>query len=268
MSTTVNVTVPKGWSELSQGQLRFLLSAMIAVNFDNSDTGYRSREDYSVQTSVQVQTLCFFKWAGLTLICPYGSGYLVKLHTAESEEDKEFMLSAETVAAAISHLSWTMELPHEPVRLDKVDGAEAIPADISSGLTFDAWLTCETLWQQYQVSSDNALLRQMAEILYNKENIKMTAAETLGIFYWWVGVKNLVSEMFPNFFKKVGGDSDTEPPTYDELRRNIDAQIRALTKGDVTKEREILSLEAMRALTELDAQAREYDEIRKKYPTS
>jgi len=74
--------------------------------------------------------------------------------------------------------------------------------------------------------------------------------------------------MFPNFFKKVGGDSEAEPPSYDELRRNIDAQIRALTKGDITKEKEILSLDAMRALTELDAQAREYDEIRKKYPAT
>ncbi|MDE7136070.1 MAG: hypothetical protein K2N91_05515, partial [Muribaculaceae bacterium] len=73
--------------------------------------------------------------------------------------------------------------------------------------------------------------------------------------------------LFPNFFKKVGDESELEPPTYDELRRNIDAQIRALTKGDVTKEKEILALDALRALTELDAQAREYDEIRKKYPT-
>lgn len=260
MATVVNVSVPKSWSELSQDQLRFLLSAMVAVNFGNKNVNYRSQEDYAAQTSAQVQTLCFFKWSGLTVVCPYDSGYLVK------SGDMEFMLSAETVAAALTHLSWTKELPLEPVRLDVVDGAEAIPADISSGLSFDAWLACETQWQRYQVCPDDALLRQMAEILYNKEGIKMTAAETLGIFYWWAGVKNLVSALFPNFFKKVGGDSESEPPSYDELRRNIDAQIRALTKGDITKEREILSLNAMRALTELDAQAREYDEIRKKYP--
>lgn len=260
MATVVNVSVPKSWSELSQDQLRFLLSAMVAVNFGNKNVSYRSQEDYAAQTSAQVQTLCFFKWSGLTVVCPYDSDYLVK------SGDMEFMLSAETVAAALTHLSWTKELPLEPVRLDVVDGAEAIPADISSGLSFDAWLACETQWQRYQVCPDDALLRQMAEILYNKEGIKMTAAETLGIFYWWAGVKNLVSALFPNFFKKVGGDSESEPPSYDELRRNIDAQIRALTKGDITKEREILSLDAMRALTELDAQAREYDEIRKKYP--
>lgn len=261
MAAVVNVNVPKGWTELSQEQLRFLLSAMVAVNFGNRNVGYRSQEDYAAQTAAQLQTLCFFKWSGLTIVCPYDNGYLVK------SGDMEFMLPTKTVVAAIAHLSWTKALPMEPVRLDVVDGAEAIPADISSGLSFDAWLACETQWQRYQVSPDDQLLRQMAEILYNKENIKLTAAETLGVFYWWAGVKNLVSALFPNFFKKIGGDSEAEPPTYDEMRRNIDAQIRALTKGDITKEKEILSLDAMRALTELDAQAREYDEIRKKYPT-
>lgn len=261
MAAVVNVNVPKGWKELSQQQLRFLLTAMVAVNLGNKNVGYRSQEDYAAQTAAQVQTLCFFKWSGLTVVCPYDSGYLVR------SGDMEFMLSAETVAAALSHLSWTKELPSEPVRLDTVDGANAIPADISSGLSFDAWLACETQWQRYQANPDDALLRQMAEILYNKENIRLTAAETLGVFYWWAGVKNLVSAMFPNFFKTVGGDSKAEPPSYDELRRNIDAQIRALTKGDITKEKVILSLDAMRALTELDAQAREYDEIRKKYPS-
>lgn len=257
----VNVSVPKGWTELSQDQLRFLLSVMVAVNFSNKNVAYRSQDDYAAQTSAQVQTICFFKWSGLTVVCPYGSGWLVR------STDMEFELSAETVAAAITHLSWTRELPLEPVRLENVDGATAIPADISSGLSFDSWLACETQWQRYQILPDDALLRYMAEILYHKENIKMTAAETLGIFYWWAGVKNMVSAMFPNFFKSVGGDVEAEAPDYDEMRRNIDAQIRALTKGDITKEREILSLDAVRALTELDAQAREYDEIRKKYPT-
>ena len=261
MEVTVNVSVPKAWTELSQDQLRFLLSAMSAVNIANKNVAYRSQDDYAAQTSAQVRTLCFFKWTGLTVVCPYSSGYLVK------SGDTEFMMTAETVAAALTHLSWTGSLPDEPVRLDVVDGATAIPADISSGFSFDDWLACETMWQRYQICPDDDLLRKMAEILYHKENIRMTAAETLGIFYWWAGVKNLVSSMFPNFFKKVSGDGESVTPTYDELRRNIDAQIRALTKGDITKEREILALEAMRALTELDAQAREYDELRKKYPS-
>ena len=41
----------------------------------------------------------------------------------------------------------------------------------------------------------------------------------------------------------------------------MNAQIRALTKGDVTKEAEILALDTWRALTELNAQAKEYKQL-------
>ncbi|MDE6317209.1 MAG: hypothetical protein K2L73_02280 [Muribaculaceae bacterium] len=263
MADVINISLPKSWGELSQQQLRFLLSVMVAVNAANRNVSFRSREDYAAQTAAQVQTICLFKWSGMTVICPYGNGYLVKF------ADKEFELSAEIIASAITHLSWTAELPHEPVRLDVVDGSEAIPADISAGLSFDGWLACETLWLRYQLSPDDALLHQMAEILYNKAGIKLREDETLGVFYWWAGVKHLVSEMFPNFFKPSGDNSDDSTSvSYDDMRRNIDAQIRALTKGDVTKEREILSLNAIRALTELDAQAREYDDLQRRFPSN
>ena len=43
----------------------------------------------------------------------------------------------------------------------------------------------------------------------------------------------------------------------------MNAQIRALTKGDVTKEKEILAMDCWRALTELDAQAQEYQELQR-----
>lgn len=40
-------------------------------------------------------------------------------------------------------------------------------------------------------------------------------------------------------------------------------QLRALTGGDPTKEKEVLSLNCWRALTELDAKAREAEELEK-----
>lgn len=255
----LNISMPKGWGELSQEQLRFLLSTIIAVNGENRDIPYESKDDYALQTAAQVQTICFFRWGGMSVVTPYADGYIVAIG------DTEFFLTIDTVTAVIAHLDWIKEPPLDPVRLDTVDGADAIPADISSGLSFDSWLACETMWLRYQTQPDDCFLRQMAAILYNKEDIDPDPVATLGIFYWWAGVKNLVSAMFPNFFKPADGGSDDAPPSYDEMRRNIDAQIRALTKGDITKERDILSMNAIRALTELDALAREYDDLHKKY---
>ena len=258
---TINISVPASWSQLSQEQLRFLLATIVSVNKANRNVRYRSQEDFATQQAAQVNTICFLEWSGLSVICQYDDGWLV------SFGETEFQLSAETVASAISALDWTRGLPEIPVRLDSIDGAKAIESDISSSMTFDSWLACEALWQQYQSTQEDETLRLMAEILYNKDGIRLDQVETLSIFYWWAAVKEMVSNMFPHFFKGVVTDTEQSQFSYDDVRRNVDAQIRALTKGDITKEKDILAMNAIRALTELDAQAREYDELQRKYPT-
>ena len=50
---------------------------------------------------------------------------------------------------------------------------------------------------------------------------------------------------------------------YHRLREATNAQIRALTGGDITKENQIMNMDTHRALTELDAKAREAEEYRK-----
>jgi uncharacterized protein YbjQ (UPF0145 family) len=45
----------------------------------------------------------------------------------------------------------------------------------------------------------------------------------------------------------------------------MNAQIRALTGGDITKEDQILQKDTWRALTELDAKAKDAEELRKQY---
>ena len=45
----------------------------------------------------------------------------------------------------------------------------------------------------------------------------------------------------------------------------MNAQIRALTGGDITKEKEVMSMDCWRALTELNEKAREQQEFNQKY---
>lgn len=258
MTRRIDLTVPKGWHELDQEQLRFLLQTISDIQNANKDKAFSSQDDYSANTASQVATLCLMRWTGMKVSCPYSDGFLMTL------EGDEFKLTAAQLAAAAEKLSWTNSIPAVPVRLEQVDGATAVPADLSSGFHFDDWLTCENYWQIYQATNDDQWLRKMAAVLYSKEDIRPDAAETLGVFYWWAAVKDMVTAMFPHLF--IASGEDQAPPTYEEMRRAIDVQLRALTKGDITKERDILSMETMRALTELDAQAREYEEMKEKFP--
>lgn len=255
----IDVSIPTSWADLSQDKLRRVFEVMTQVHGKNRDAKFRDEKDYADQMAAQIATVLFLEWSGLKVVCPYGDGFLMRL------DKVEFAVSPEVMASATSHLSWIRDIPARPVRLDNIDSAKAVAADLSENFSFDSWLTCEANWQAYQLTQDSVWLQKMAEILYDKDSIKLSEAESLSIFYWWASVKVMVSEMFPNFFHPSESESEGEF-SIDVLRRNTDAQIRALTKGDITKEKEILAMDAMRALTELDAQAREYEELNRKYP--
>ena len=141
--------------------------------------------------------------------------------------DKEtFKVSRELIASAIHELDWIVEIPEYPVRISRIRKHAALPADFQ-GVEFEKYIYCDNLYQGYLSTQKQELLNEMAGILYNAPGIKTNAAE--------------------------------------KLQEAMNAQIRALTKGDITKEREVLSMDTWRALAELDAQAKEYEELKKQY---
>ena len=62
----------------------------------------------------------------------------------------------------------------------------------------------------------------------------------------------------------TAGDGDASSLSFKQLQDNMNTQIRALTGGDITKERDVLSMDCWRALTELDAKAKDYEELSRK----
>lgn len=258
---TLNLTAPESWSELTQEQLSYMLKAMSIVNRMTLNRSFRSKEDCGWQVSANVATRCLLHWNRLKVVTPYAGGWIL------ARDGKEYLVSAGDLATAASMMSWMSRIPEAPVRLDVIDGARAISADVEEDLTFDDYLAIEALWQVWQQTNDDRLLRSMAAILYRKEDIRLENFELLSIFYWWASLKAMLSVRYPNFLQT--SPVDPAEPHVDELtlRRSMDSQIRALTKGDITKEKMILSLPAIRALTELDALAREYEELNRKYPS-
>ena len=106
------------------------------------------------------------------------------------------------------------------------------------------------------------LLEEMAKILYNPR-VKLNNPERVSILYWWVSLKNYFNSEFKYFFN--GPSRGTL--TGEQVKNAMNAQIRALTGGDITKEKEVLAMDTWRALTELDAKAHDYEELERKYPS-
>lgn len=262
---TIDLKVPTRWDDLTQEQLRFLFDSMVAHNRAYASTPFRSASDYSQQIFAMVAVQCILHWQHIRIICRYGDGYLMR-----QADGTEFAATPAIIAGLVPFFDWVKQFPDFPVRLNSIGKHDAVPSDVIYAISFEQWLACENYWQRFQADNSDEYLLAMAQILYESKKIKPTPGELLGVFYWWGAVKNLTSSMFPNFFRPADAAQGGSAPQldFDTLRRSVDSQIRALTKGDITKEKEILSMSAARALTELDALAREYEEMNRKYGTN
>ena len=240
---TFSLSLPKSWAELTSAQqiyVYFLLS-----------------EGYD---AAAIRSFCLLRWSGIKVLAAQGrNNYLVQYG------EKRGFLSAWQLAAAATELAFLNELPQVPVRPECIDGHKALPADLM-GVAFEKYLCLDNLYQGFLRTQDEGIIRDMAAILYDAQDIRLTKTQTVAVFYWFASVKTMLRNRFTSLFQPFD-------PTHDNmlggaslaihLQEAMDAQIRALTKGDVTKEAEVLQLDTWRALTELNAQAKEYEELRR-----
>lgn len=250
---SIDFTLPTGWAELSQRQLRYVYS--LIANGHTLD---------------EVKVMALLRWNRCKVVARDGDAWVLR------HAKTPFRIKAEQLAEAAQSLDWLSALPSVPVRLDRIGRRQAVAADFQ-GVPFESFIIVENLYQGFLTTSDDAILDDLAAVLY--PNVKrstfivkrhLSAAERINVFYWVASLKNLFARRFPDFFQPAGAATDGNlldgsPNIGAQLQESMDAQIRALTKGDITKEREILSLDAWRALTELNAQAREYRQLNAKY---
>ena len=248
---TVDVKLPTRWEDLTQKQLSYLFT-LIA-------------QGYSVD---EIKAFCLFRWNNIAILHRYGDdGYMCK------RGKQRFVLTALQVAQAVAALDWLKSLPATPVRLSRIGRHRAVPADFQ-GVPFETFIVCDNLYQGYISTQNEQLLDEMARHLYSSRYfsliIRLSPADRISVFYWFASLKAMLSKEFHNFLQPATSDNanllDSDRSQYEILTAAVNAQIRALTKGDVTKEKEVLALDTWRAMTELDALAREYQEMEKRVP--
>ena len=241
---SINFIVPQGWHELGDKQLRYVYD-LIAKEYATDE----------------IKTLCLLRWSGTKVIGRQESGtYLLK------KSKILFEVTPLTLAELLPHLDWLGSLPTVPVRISKINRQSALPADFSE-VPFETFIICDNLYQGYLSTQNDELLDQLGATLYGKD-IAFKPYERISIFYWFAALKESLSKKYSDFFRPIAGASDGNLlGSSASVEDAMNAQIRALTKGDITKEAEVLALDTHRALTELNAQAREYKELNAKIST-
>ncbi|MBR4563680.1 MAG: hypothetical protein IKO26_04435, partial [Paludibacteraceae bacterium] len=126
--TNLNIILPTCWQELTPTQLRYAYY-LLAQNF----------------TAAELKTYALIRWAPLTDVQKTDDGIFCHY------EGKPYFLTSLQIAEAISHLSWLERLPLVPVRLPSIGKLQPVEADLS-GITFEAFLILENLYQGYLVT--------------------------------------------------------------------------------------------------------------------
>ena len=254
---SIDLYAPTSWQKMTQTQLRYVL--MLLSMFDNLAT---------------VKTYMLIRLSGIHI-----EGYTVRTSHDEPQSyrcwfrpawwkpRRWFTLQVWQVQSFIRQFDFIDPFDGMDVRLERIHGCRAVD-DILDHYPFGDYLLAEQYYQLAVSSGKPEMIEKLATFLYVKRNgkhpkrLSLSPAEQMGTLRWFAHIKAHFAERWPYFFRRV--DTDIEEMDID-LMGAMDAQIRALTEGDITKEETIKALPCWRALTELNEKAREAKEFHEKY---
>lgn len=243
----MSFTLPGAWDELTQQQLRtvLLLYAVLADQPRGMD---------------EVKLSAWANFCHVSVMKRTDQGWLC--HLIDRGED--FILDPELLPSMLSHLEWLEHPEQMTVRVENIGECRAKEMYLRD-ITFGEWLRLENYYQAYLQTREEQRLRDMATILYgmsDRRAMDIRPEILLGVFLWFGAAKLYWANIFTHFFKPAG---DGSTGSQEDQREMMNAQVRLLTKGDVTKTEQVFNTPLEPALAELDAQAREAEEMKKKY---
>ena len=242
--------VPLKWEELTQKQLRYVFTLLLLFPPE------------------EVKAYYIIRMGGLTIGKRSTKGWIVSIRERWWKPRKWLSVSTDSIAELLHQCDWLESYDNLNTRLVSVGGCHAVDTDLH-GVSFEDYLNIEGLYQIYLRTKDDKFLQQMAVYLYRDNHgkkalgIKCSEVERFGCFIWWNYVKSNFARCFQNFFKTVNTSVDGDDQI--DVMGAVNAQIRALTDGDITKEEVVLKKDCWRASTELDAKAKEAEDFKKKY---
>lgn len=243
----LHLTCPRSWKEMTQEQLRYALHVI----------------GCGLYSSVEGRTLMLLRFTGIEVKekTPYGWTCSVSVALPKGKQRKhQFFMQSWQVQDMIKQLAFVDGYETFDVRLESIGGFEAVDG-LLHRVMFQNYLNMEKYYQGYLATKQQRYALGLARLLYPGGVKAIDDAELTNCVMWFSYVKKQFSKSFRHFFKPApeGGKSV-------DWVEQMNAQIRALTDGDITKETAVLEKDCWRALTELDAKAREAEEFRKRYP--
>jgi hypothetical protein len=248
--TDLRLTVPQSWKELSPRQLKFVSYLM---------TGMQLSPD-------ELRTHAFFGFAGIQVVEKESDGWMCRYNK------QTFLLSVADVHAFSSQLLWLTSGIGEVTPLPGLAGLAHVHPRLCD-TPFRQYLACENYYQQYIFTQNRQALQCLAACSYtgglefddsrtadHADIFKYLPSHVLHtVFLWYAGLKTVFQKHFPCLFRPAEVVGEAQAPN---MREHVGNMIRVLTGGDVTKTEAVANTETWAALLELNAKARESEELK------
>lgn len=244
----MSVSAPRSWRELSQPQLEYIMK-LLAM-------GWRSD---------RVKVCAMLRFAGITVVERRAALFLCYVRAGRFRMRHFFHMAVWQVEDMARQLDFIDAPEADFAGLDGIGRLRAVDSRLH-GVSFIDYLGAEGCYQRFLLSQDTSHVDAMARILYRKKGgkaarrVRLQPWQAVATVMWWMAVKTEFNLRFPHFFKPAPGAGEDF-----DVMASINTQIRALTGGDVAKEKTIYEIDCWRALTELDAKAREAIEFEQRY---
>lgn len=241
----LNFSLPDAWDKLTQEQLKYVCYVM--VNFEG----------------IKAKTYIFIRLCGIRVLRKINSGWICSVKSSQGKV--RFFLEDWQIESFLRMLDFIDKPSSSPVCIARMGRYQAVDI-LLHDIPFMTYVSLENFYQGYLQTGNPDLLKNMAQILYVDQRGRHPAAsrfsesELLSVFLWFASLKNHFSACFPYFFKSSGEEGEAP-----DMVAVMNAEIRALTGGDITKENQVLNMDCWRALTELNEKARETQEFNEKY---
>lgn len=238
MTPTLNLQLPRSWSELTRAQLFYAYFLKHAGRF----------------SPAEVRALCLLRFGHLSrdrMPAPRG---FVRLRQGR----RSYCVPTVLLGVAADTLSYLDGLPDTPVRLEEWEGCPAASPMLYE-VDFGTYLLLENYWQSFLRTKDEKAIDRMSLLLYKGLSPKKAAHPILryAVACWMAALKEQMAARFGHLFRPAGSEGDDLP----DMEKVMNAELRALTGGDVTREAEVRAVGLWRALEELNAKAREAEEL-------
>lgn len=248
----LSFSLPDSWEKLTQKQLYYVLFAL--TKFDD----------------IQAKTYIFLRLLNIKVLKKTDAGWLCRVRVSLFRRQKFFLQQWE-----IQHYLYKLDFINDsgvaPVRFEQVGKYAAVDSGLHN-LKFKDYIHIENYYQGFLACKEEGLLLDMGKFLYRDkaggyaDRLNLNTVQLLSVVMWFSAVKNLFAIKFPCFFQRVNSELESESDNdLPDMEAVMNAEIRALTGGDATKENQVLELDCWRALTELNEKARESQELNKKY---